>query len=210
MKITVIGAGAFGTAMAVSAALHPAGHAVTLWARGSDQLEQLRSERCNARYLPGIALPPGVALSGQDPAALAAGAGLVIVATPMSALRDVLGRLQDCRSPVAWLCKGLEAAAPYVSLHAGQPRDVGRVLEYLRAEQKMHRKVVLVGFGDPKSDATRAAILSKWRAQVVRRELSKADVLIEQLLGFGGEMPVASNEADEGRSKNRRVEVWVY
>ena len=125
MKITVIGAGAFGTAMAVSAALHPAGHAVTLWARGSDQLEQLRSERCNARYLPGIALPPGVALSGQDPAALAAGAGLVIVATPMSALRDVLGRLQDCRSPVAWLCKGLEAAAPDVSLHAGQTCAVG-------------------------------------------------------------------------------------
>lgn len=125
MKITVIGAGAFGTAMAVSAALHPAGHAVTLWARGSDQLEQLRSERCNARYLPGIALPPGVALSGQDPAALTEGAGLVIVATPMAALRDVLGRLQDCRSPVAWLCKGLEAAAPYVSLHAGQTCAVG-------------------------------------------------------------------------------------
>jgi len=97
-----------------------------------------------------------------------------------------------------------------VSLDNKAQRDVGRVLEYLRAEQKMHRKVVLVGFGDPKSDATRAAILSKWRAQVVRRELSKADVLIEQLLGFGGEMPVASNEADEGRSKNRRVEVWVY
>ncbi len=125
MKITVIGAGAFGTAMAVNAALHPAGHAVTLWARGSAQLEQLRSERCNARYLPGIALPAGLALSGQDPAALAAGAGLVIVATPMAALRDVLGRLQDCRSPVAWLCKGLEAAAPDVSLHAGQPRAVG-------------------------------------------------------------------------------------
>lgn len=97
-----------------------------------------------------------------------------------------------------------------VSLDNKAQRDIGRVLEYLQSEQKMHRKVVLVGFGDPKNDATRAAILSKWRAQVVRRELSKDDVLIENLLGFGGEMPVASNDADEGRSKNRRVEVWVY
>ena len=111
MKIIVIGAGAFGTAMAVNAALHPAGHAVTLWARGTAQLQQLRSERCNARYLPGIALPPAVVLAGGDPAALVVGADLVIVATPMAALREVLGQLRDCQAPVAWLCKGLEAAA---------------------------------------------------------------------------------------------------
>ena len=89
-------------------------------------------------------------------------------------------------------------------------RDLSRLLEYLQVQQKTHRKVVLVGFGDPNASATRAEILSKWRAQVVRRELSKADVLIEKLHGFGGEMPVASNQVDEGRSKNRRVEVWVY
>ena len=111
MKIIVIGAGAFGTAMAVNAALHPADHAVTLWARGTAQLQQLRSERCNARYLPGIALPPAVVLAGGDPAALVVGADLVIVATPMAALREVLGQLRDCQAPVAWLCKGLEAAA---------------------------------------------------------------------------------------------------
>ena len=122
MKIIVIGAGAFGTAMAVNAALHPAGHAVTLWARTAAQLEQLRSERCNARYLPGIALPEAVVLAGGDPATLAAGADLVVVATPMAALREVLGQLQGCQMPVAWLCKGLEAASPgLASDPAGAP-----------------------------------------------------------------------------------------
>ena len=128
MKIIVIGAGAFGTAMAVSAALHPAGHAVTLWARRAAQRDRLHSERCNGRYLPGIALPPALALAAGDPAALAAGSDLVIVATPMAGLRDVLGQLHNCQSPVAWLCKGLEASAPQQPLQqlsTEQPSSIG-------------------------------------------------------------------------------------
>ena len=124
MKIIVIGAGAFGTAMAVSAAVNPAAHQVSLWARSAGQLDQLRNERCNTRYLPGIALPSTVALVGGDPAVLAADADLVIIATPMAALRDVLGQLRTCEAPVAWLCKGLEAAAPG-RLHNGPALAVG-------------------------------------------------------------------------------------
>lgn len=112
MKIIVIGAGAFGTAMAVNAAANPAAHEVTLWTRSGAQLQQMRSERCNTRYLPGIALPPAVALVGGELATHALATELVIVATPMAALRDVLGQLRTtCQAPVAWLCKGLEAAA---------------------------------------------------------------------------------------------------
>ena len=44
----------------------------------------------------------------------------------------------------------------------------------------------------------------------VRRELSKSQVLFEEIIGLGAELPVASNQADDGRIKNRRVEVWVY
>ena len=110
MKIVVIGAGAFGTAMAVSAAAHPAGHQVRLWVRSAAQMKQLRSERCNARYLPGIALPVAVELLTGALANQTAAADLVIVATPMAALRDVLGQLRNCQAPLAWLCKGLEAA----------------------------------------------------------------------------------------------------
>ena len=110
MKIVVIGAGAWGTAMAINAAAHPAGHAVTLWARDAQQLADLQAQRSNARYLPGIALPPALVLAGGDRAALAAGADLVIVATPMAALRAMLVQLRGCAAPVAWLCKGFEAA----------------------------------------------------------------------------------------------------
>ena len=111
MKIVVIGAGAWGTAMAISAAAHPAGHAVTLWARDAQQLADMQAQRSNARYLPGIALPPALELAGGDMAALAAAADLVIVATPMAALRAMLVQLRGCPAPVAWLCKGFEAAA---------------------------------------------------------------------------------------------------
>ncbi|MFZ3186370.1 MAG: phosphate ABC transporter substrate-binding/OmpA family protein [Pseudomonas sp.] len=89
-------------------------------------------------------------------------------------------------------------------------RDVERVLEYLEKQQKTQHKVVLVGFGDPKVDEAHALILSKWRAQVVRRELSKGQLIIDKIIGFGAELPVANNQGDEGRIKNRRVEVWVY
>ena len=89
-------------------------------------------------------------------------------------------------------------------------RDVSRVLEYLRSQDKLSHKAVLVGFGDPKSDPQRAQLLSKLRAMAVRRELAKSEVLFEQIIGLGAELPVASNQADDGRIKNRRVEVWVY
>jgi glycerol-3-phosphate dehydrogenase (NAD(P)+) len=54
MQITIMGAGAWGTAMALAAARHPGGHAVTLHARDAAQAKALRTQRQNARYLPGI------------------------------------------------------------------------------------------------------------------------------------------------------------
>ena len=109
MKIIVLGAGAWGTAVAMSAAQHPAGHAVTLWARDAAQAAQMQTQRHNARYLPGITLPPSLTLAHGDFAALWTGADLVIVATPMAALRGMLQALHGCAAPVAWLCKGYEA-----------------------------------------------------------------------------------------------------
>ncbi|HEY9208621.1 MAG TPA: NAD(P)H-dependent glycerol-3-phosphate dehydrogenase [Acidovorax sp.] len=111
MKIVVLGAGAWGTALAMGAAQQPGGHAVTLWARDGRQVADMQVQRQNARYLPGIAFPPALAVSGADPLALARAADLVIVATPMAALRAMLRALRDCQAPVAWLCKGFEAVA---------------------------------------------------------------------------------------------------
>ncbi|RZJ14320.1 MAG: NAD(P)-dependent glycerol-3-phosphate dehydrogenase [Acidovorax sp.] len=112
MKIIVLGAGAWGTAVAMSAAQHPAGHTVTLWARDAAQAQHLRMQGQNARYLPGITLPRSLSIADGAFATLLTGADLVIVATPMAALRSMLQALIGCAAPVAWLCKGFEAVAP--------------------------------------------------------------------------------------------------
>ena len=88
--------------------------------------------------------------------------------------------------------------------------DLDRLLSYLTAQDKLQRKVVLVGFGDAKADPARAELLSKLRAMAVRRELARHGVILRQVTGLGDELPVAANNADDGRLKNRRVEVWVY
>ena len=111
MNILVIGAGAWGTALAMSAAAHPAGHAVELWARDATQAQAMRAARENSRYLAGIAFPPGLTVIDGDITAAAARAELIIVATPMAALREWLQRLAQSHAPVAWLSKGFEAAA---------------------------------------------------------------------------------------------------
>lgn len=87
--------------------------------------------------------------------------------------------------------------------------DLKRVADYLKVHDLLNQKVTLVGFGDAKSDPARAQLLSRLRAMAVRRELLKNGVILRDVRGFGDEMPVAANDADEGRIKNRRVEVWV-
>lgn len=88
-------------------------------------------------------------------------------------------------------------------------RDLKRVADYLKANETLSRKVTLVGFGDAKIDPARATLLSRLRAMAVRRELKKNGVTPQAIIGLGDEMPVATNDADDGRIKNRRVEVWV-
>jgi glycerol-3-phosphate dehydrogenase (NAD(P)+) len=113
MDIVVLGAGAWGTALAIAAARLPGEpHRVTLWARDAAQVASMRAQQCNQRYLPGVALPPSLRLAGDGapwPMEALAVADLVVVATPMAALRGMLERLADHPSPVAWLCKGFEA-----------------------------------------------------------------------------------------------------
>lgn len=134
MKIVVLGAGAWGTALAVSASLDArAGHGVTLWARDAAQVRAMRAERLNARYLPGVALPGALSLRDDVPdglAELAAAHDLVVVATPMAALRPMLHAVRDCGRPVVWLCKGFEAAtdgAPGLLGHEIQARVAPRL-----------------------------------------------------------------------------------
>ena len=89
-------------------------------------------------------------------------------------------------------------------------RDLLRLSEFLKASATPAEKLVLVGFGDPKTDPQRAELLSKLRAMAVRRELQRIGVKVGNFMGAGDDLPVASNQAEDGRLKNRRVEVWVY
>ncbi len=107
MKVTVLGAGAWGTALAVAAAA--ARHEVCLWARDAAQVASMQGMRCNLRYLAGITLPPALQVSGDWARAVEhSREGLLIVATPMSALRETLQALPD-GWPALWLCKGFES-----------------------------------------------------------------------------------------------------
>jgi glycerol-3-phosphate dehydrogenase (NAD(P)+) len=106
MNVTILGAGAWGTALAVQAAPR---HRVQLWARSAQQAQALQASCRNERYLPGVALPPELAVVDDLAAALAqAAGGLVIVATPMAGLRAMLAAMPD-EARVLWLCKGFEA-----------------------------------------------------------------------------------------------------
>ena len=106
MNLTVLGAGAWGTALAVSAASR---HATRLWARDASQAAQMTASRTNAHYLPGVTLPDALRLDTDFDAAIAhARDGLVIVATPMAGLDEMLRRIGNRASGVLWLCKGFE------------------------------------------------------------------------------------------------------
>ncbi len=132
MRIAVLGAGAWGTALAVAAA---ASNEVLLWARDAQQLALMRAHRRNARYLPEVALPARLVLSDDRAQAIAwcagqrktgsrgdpvggavaaavpgAAAGLIVIATPMSGLRTQLQALPP-ELQACWLCKGFEAGS---------------------------------------------------------------------------------------------------
>jgi glycerol-3-phosphate dehydrogenase (NAD(P)+) len=108
MRLTVLGAGAWGTALATSLA---ARHSVSLWARDAAQRRTLRDER-RSPYLPEIALAESVQVVDDAPSALAE-ADLALVATPTAGLRESVRLVRSIgRSvPVVWACKGFEQAS---------------------------------------------------------------------------------------------------
>lgn len=107
MKIAVLGAGAWGTALAIRFTDQ---HAVTLWARDAEQVAEMDRLRENTRYLPGITFPPALALHADFERSVGE-SELVVVVTPTSGLAETLARVHACKPdvPVLWACKGFEA-----------------------------------------------------------------------------------------------------
>lgn len=106
MKIAVLGAGAWGTALAISLA---ARHQVTLWSRDADQAVAMVRTRENQRYLPGCPMPERLVPSADFDSVLQADVALVV--TPLAGLRETVSRLARSASPppFLWACKGLES-----------------------------------------------------------------------------------------------------
>jgi glycerol-3-phosphate dehydrogenase (NAD(P)+) len=102
-RVAVLGAGAWGTAIA---AVLAARLQVCLWARRPEHAQAVAAARRNERYLSGTALPAGLAVTSDLRQAVEA-AQLVLVATPVAGLREVLRNLEP-GTRVAWLCKGFE------------------------------------------------------------------------------------------------------
>jgi glycerol-3-phosphate dehydrogenase (NAD(P)+) len=99
--IGVLGAGGWGTALAVQ--LANAGKSVTLWARDPHSVTRMRSAAENPR-LPGIKLPKTLALTETFP-----GAKILLLAVPMQHARATLTALPPQNTPLILCCKGLEA-----------------------------------------------------------------------------------------------------
>ena len=112
MQITIIGAGAWGTALAIAASRQPLDHRVSLHARDAAQAQAMQQQRRNERYLPGIELPAALNITSGPLDTLVAKSqpeDLFIIATPMAGLRGALQALKGATASVAWLCKGFEA-----------------------------------------------------------------------------------------------------
>ena len=107
-KITVLGAGAWGTAVAMALAGR---HDVLLWGRNSEAMAAMAASGENS-YLPGFPLPPQLRISADFDAAVAHASGehgLLIAACPVAGLRPMLHQLKDrAIGNLVWLCKGFE------------------------------------------------------------------------------------------------------
>ena len=107
--VAVLGAGAWGTALAIH--LAKVGHQVLLWAHSATHAEQLNLVRENKRYLPNYNLPPNLSVTDNLKEALQK-ADSVLVVVPSNAFRDILKQVSSYKKNkvfhLAWATKGLE------------------------------------------------------------------------------------------------------
>jgi len=120
-EIAVIGAGSWGTAVAISLAHQ--GHPVSLWARDKNHLQDMKTTRENQRYLPGIPFPKSLTLI--DDLSQCWQQEQVLLAIPSHAFAEILAQIPPTIPQLAWLTKGLEAKShqllsDLVSKHCGQ------------------------------------------------------------------------------------------
>ena len=120
-QIAVIGAGSWGTALAVMAAR--AGHSVRLWSRNTDVVNSINDKRVNSCYLSSTSIPAGVTATGDIKTALD-NASLVLLATPSHAARETLTTMSS----------HLHEAAIIVSVAKGIESETGKRISEIAKE----------------------------------------------------------------------------
>lgn len=108
-SMTVIGAGSYGTALAITLARN--GHTVVLWGHNPAQIQTLQHDRCNQAFLPDVPFPDTLLLEADLARALAASRDVLVV-VPSHVFGDVLRQLKPHLrpdAPIVWATKGLEA-----------------------------------------------------------------------------------------------------
>lgn len=108
MKVGVIGAGSWGTALAKVAALN--GHQTVLWGRSARTISEIRNEHRNTRYLPATELPESLD-AVTDIAHCLEGASLVVLATPSKTIRAMTEQIApyvDRNTSLVCVAKGIE------------------------------------------------------------------------------------------------------
>lgn len=120
-RIAVLGGGAWGTALALTALR--AGHGVRLWARDAQTVSAINNDSLNPHYLPGVKLDAGLEATGDIGAALE-GARCVLAVVPAQAMRGLLGLVAE----------NLPQGAPLVLCAKGIERDTGKLLSAIAAE----------------------------------------------------------------------------
>ncbi len=109
MKLCVLGAGAWGTGIAIRLTEHA--H-VYLWARNPEQVRAMRVDRVNSRHLPAVPLPDALQVT-NDLSEATAEADYLISAVPTGGFRSLLRQLRAAGAtrPLIWLCKGFEGGS---------------------------------------------------------------------------------------------------
>ena len=123
MKVAILGAGAWGTALAINLGAH---HQVTLWTPDAEHLAEMLSQRTNRRYLPDFPLPDSLQLTSVLAAAVDT-ADLALIVVPVAGLRETLRRVVACGGavPVIWGCKGFEAQSAKLPHQVAQEEYAG-------------------------------------------------------------------------------------
>ena len=130
MKVSVVGSGAWGTALAIR--LHKNGHDVTMWTFEKDLMEEMEQTRRNPR-LPGASLPEGLKISGDY--ACVRGSKLVVIASPSFPMRSV------CRGVAPYI----DEDAVVVSVTKGIEDGTCKRMSQIVADETGKKVVVLCG-----------------------------------------------------------------